>query len=224
MKTFRRKLEKMLLVVHLSFLRVWQLLYRFHLKFYKYMQTFLWGLKVASYSIFRWVISFRPVVLRSGIKIQRRVDPCRDESRPCVLKSCSGSIFKESEQNIELQLLYFRWNNFDRFSVHGFVLIATHCLKPWSASIKFVSLNKYVDLSLKKIFNLALRKESSVNWKADTCNEKNFNLQKMKECEWWRLDKINTNGKLAIWECLPKRRSHTDHQLPEETRNWKFLG
>ena len=45
----------------------------------------------------------------------------------------------------------------------------------------------------------------------------------MWECEWWRLYKTTTNGKLHIREMLPYRRSLTKHQLLEGIKKGNIL-
>ena len=46
----------------------------------------------------------------------------------------------------------------------GFVLIATLCLKPWVAFTFSVPVKSCILLSLKKIFNVVARRESSMHW------------------------------------------------------------
>ena len=46
----------------------------------------------------------------------------------------------------------------------GFVLIAILCLKQWAAFITFVPVKRWAHLSLKKISNVAVGKENSMNW------------------------------------------------------------
>ena len=46
----------------------------------------------------------------------------------------------------------------------------------------------------------------------------------MWECEWWRLHKTTTNGKLHIRESFPYRRSLTEQQLLEGTKKGSLFG
>ena len=56
-----------------------------------------------------------------------------------------------------------RQKKIDCLSVDGFVLIATMCLKPWVSFTTSLRVKSCVPLSLKRIFNVAVGKENSMN-------------------------------------------------------------
>ena len=96
-----------------------------------------------------------------------------------------------------------------------FVLIAILCLKPCAASINFISVKKYVHLSLEKIFNVAVKKELF------ELRRSYFTVIQMWECEWWGWYKTTANDKQHVWDHFPHRRSLTEYQLLEEMKNGK---
>ena len=71
----------------------------------------------------------------------------------------------------------------------GFVLIATLYSKPLVASTTSVLVKSCVPLSLKKIFNVVARRESSMHWDDTIYKRKATKVIEMWECEWWRLFK-----------------------------------
>ena len=61
------------------------------------------GLTLVNYTFARCVNPCRPVFLRVGISIQRRVDLRIDKTRPTALKKWSCLIFNKQEQTVKLQ-------------------------------------------------------------------------------------------------------------------------
>ena len=107
----------------------------------------------------------RPVFLRVGISIQKRVDSYLDKTRPAALKIWSCLIFNEQDQNVEFKASL---QQADRRELTAsvlmvFVLMATLRLEPRTGFITFVPVKKFNSLSLKRIFNVVVRKESSMN-------------------------------------------------------------
>ena len=125
-KTFWKKFEKLLLVVHLSFSHGKQLLMKL---FFENQQTYanlLLGLTLANYNPTRCVKPCRPVFIRVGFSIQKRVDSYLDNTRPSALKISSSPISNEQDQNKKLKasLQQADRKKNDSFSVDGF---CSHC-------------------------------------------------------------------------------------------------
>ena len=130
-----KKIEKILLVVHLSFLHGKQLLMKFLFEKQQTYAIFLLGLTLANSTPTRCVNPCRPVFIGFGISIQKRVDSYLDKTRPAALKIWSCLFSNEQDQNVKLkaslQQAYRR--KLTASVLMGFVLIATLCLKPWVA-------------------------------------------------------------------------------------------
>ena len=100
--TFWKKIEKMLLVVHLSFLHAKQLLMKL---FFESLQTYanpLLGLMPANYIPIRCVNPWLTVFIRVGIWTQRRLDLRLDKTRPAAWKIWSCLISDEQDENVKL--------------------------------------------------------------------------------------------------------------------------
>ena len=161
-KTFWEKLEKMLLVVHPSFLHARQLLMK-HL--FESLQTYanlLLGFMPAHYIPNRCVNACLPVSIRVGISIQKRVDSHLDKTKPAALRIWSCPFSTEQDHNVKLKasLRQADRRKLTASVLMGFVLIATLCLKPWVAFTTSVPVKCSVPFSLKKIFNVVARRES----------------------------------------------------------------
>ena len=125
-KTFWKCFEKMLLVVHLSFFHGKQLLME---PLFENQQTYanlLLGLTLANHTSTRCVNPCRPLLIRVGISIQKRVDSYFDKTRPAALKKWSCLISNEHDQNLKLKasLQQADRKKIDCFSVDGFY---SHC-------------------------------------------------------------------------------------------------
>ena len=83
------KFEKMLLVVHLSFSHGKQLLMQLLFENQQTYANLLLGMTLANYTPTRCVNPCRPVFIRVGISIQKRVDSYHDKTRPAALKNWS---------------------------------------------------------------------------------------------------------------------------------------
>ena len=156
---------EMLLVVHLSFLHAKQLLMKL---LYESLQTYanlLLGLVPANCTPTRCVNPCRPVLECVGISIQKRVDSHLDKTRPAALKIWSCLISNEQDQNVKLKasLQQADSRKLTASVLMGFVLNATLCLKPWVAFTTSVPAKSCVLLSLKRIFNVVARRESSMH-------------------------------------------------------------
>ena len=112
----------------------------------------------------------------------------------------------------------------------GFVLIAILCLKPWATFTTFVAFKSCVHLSLRKMSNVAARKDRTMKWDEAIYRRKYRSSYKAYYCHWdvecelWRLYKTTSNVKLHIRETFLYRRSLTEHQLPERIKKENPLG
>ena len=150
------------MVIHQSFLHAKQLLMKL---WYGSLQTYanlLLGLMPANFIPTRCVNPCRPVFIRVGISIQKRVDSHLNKTRPAALKIWSTN----KTRMWDWKLLYNRQTeeNWLLQCWWVFVLIETLCLKPWVAFTTSVAANSCVPLSLKRIFNVVARRESSMHW------------------------------------------------------------
>ena len=102
-KTFWRKFEKILLVVHLSFLHVKQLLMTFLFESLQTYANLLLGLTLANCIPTRCVNPCLPVFIRVGIWTQKRVDSHLDNSRRAALRIWSCPNSNEQDQNVKLE-------------------------------------------------------------------------------------------------------------------------
>ena len=146
-KTFWKKIEKMSLVVHLSFLHAKQLMKLF----FENQQTYanlLLGLTLANYTPTRCVNPCRPVFIRVRISIRKRVDSYFDKTRPTALKIWSCFISNEQDQKVKLKasLQQADRRKLTASVLMGFVLIATLSLKPWVAFITSVPVKSCIPL------------------------------------------------------------------------------
>ena len=99
------------------------------------------------------------------ISIQKRVVSHLDKTRPAALKIWSCPISNEQDQNVKLKASSQQADRrkLTASVLMGFVLIATLCLKPWFAFTTSVPVKSCVLLSLKRIFNVVARRESSMH-------------------------------------------------------------
>ena len=102
-KTFWRKFEKTLLVVHLLFLHAKQLLMKLLLASLQTNANLLLGLTLANYIPTRCVIPCLPVFVRVGMWTQKQVDSHLDKKRPAALKIWSCPISKEQDLIVKLR-------------------------------------------------------------------------------------------------------------------------
>ena len=165
-KTCWRKLEKMLLVVPLSFLHPKQLLMKLFLESLQTYVKQLLGLMLLKYIHSRCINLCRPVFIRVEISVQRRLDLRQDKTRPAGLKKWSCPIFNEQDQNVKLKasLQQAARRKLTAFVLMGFVLIATLGSNPLFALTTSLPVKKYESLSLKRIFNAVASGEGSMLW------------------------------------------------------------
>ena len=95
------------------------------------------------------------------------------QKRPATLKTWSCLISNEQDQNVKLKasLQQADRRKMTASVLMGFVLIATLCLKPWVAFTTSAPVKRCVLFSLKRIFTVVARRESSMH-RDDTINKK----------------------------------------------------
>ena len=102
-KTYWKKIEKTLLVIHLSLLHAKQLLMKLLSDTVQTYANLLLGLMPANYTPTRCVNSFPRVFIRVGISIQKPVDSHFDKTRPVALKIWSCLIFSVQDLIVKLR-------------------------------------------------------------------------------------------------------------------------
>ena len=125
----------------------------------------LLGLTLANYIPTGCVNPCLPVFIRVGIWTQKRVDSHLDKTRRAAVRIWSCPISNEQDQNVKLKASFQQADRrkLTASVLMGFVPIATLCLKPWVAFTTSVPVKSCVLLSLKKIFNVVVRRESSMH-------------------------------------------------------------
>ena len=154
------------MVVHLSFLHEKQLLMKVSLENQPTYANLLLGLIWVNYTPTRCVNLCQPVFIKVGTSVQRQIDLRFDKTKPAALKKWSCPFFKKKDQNLKLKasLQQADRRELTALVLVGFVVIATLCLKPWVAFTTFVPVKENFFFSLKKIFNVVVRRESSMHW------------------------------------------------------------
>ena len=184
-KTCWRKFEKMFLEVMLLFL----LAKRFLMKIsFESLQTYanqLLGLMLAYYIRIRRANPCPWVFIRIRISIQRQVDSDLDKARPVAWKKIVLSYYWRTRPDCKME----SFNTLSRrkkltTSVRvDFDLIATLHLKPRASFITFVPVMKFDRLWLRRLFNVVVRIESSINWDETIYEKKSFIVIEMWVCE-----------------------------------------
>ena len=124
------------------------------------------GLTLANFIPTRCVNPCLPVFIRIGIWTQKRVDSHLDKTGPVALKIWSCFIFNEQDLIVKLRASTVQADRrkMTSLALMGFVPIPILCLKQWVVFITFVPVKSSTHLSVKKISNVAVGKENSVNW------------------------------------------------------------
>ena len=99
------------------------------------------------------------------IPIQKAVDSHLDKTRTVALKTWSCLIFNKQDLIVKLRAstLQADKRKLTASVLMGFALIAILCLTQWVAFIIFVPVKSSAHLPLKKITNVAVGKENSMN-------------------------------------------------------------
>ena len=121
---------------------------------------------LAIYTHTRCVNLRPPFFIGIGISIQEPRDSHFDKTRLAALKIRSWLIFNEQDLIVNLKVSTLqadRWK-LTALVLMGFAVIAKLCLKQWDAITTFVRVKSGFRLSPKKISNMAVRKETSLNW------------------------------------------------------------
>ena len=164
-KTYWKKFDKTLLVVHLSFLHAKQLLMKLLFESLQTNANPLLGLMPANYTPTRCVNPCSPVFIRVLISIQKPVDSHFAKTRPVALKLWSCLIFNEQDVIVKMRAstLQADRRKLTASVLMSFVLIAILCLKQCVAFMIFVPVKSCIHLSLKKTSNVAVGNENSMN-------------------------------------------------------------
>ena len=165
-KDIFEKLEKLLLLVHLSFLHAKQLLMKL---LFESLQTYanaLLGLMPAISIPIRCVNPCLPFFIRFGISIQRLVDLRLGKTRPAALKiwSCPFSTNRNRLLKSRAFIQQPDRRKLTASVLMVFVLILPLCSMQWTAFTTSVVVKKFVRFSQRRIFNVVVWRESSMNW------------------------------------------------------------
>ena len=125
-KSFWKKFEKMLLVVHPSFLHAKQLLMKLLFESLRTNANLLMGLMPANYIPTLCVNPCLPVFIHFGISIQKQIVSHLDTTRPAALKIWSYPIYNQQDRECKTESFFTsgRGKKIDCFSVYGF---CSHC-------------------------------------------------------------------------------------------------
>ena len=141
----------------------------------------------------------RPVLIRVGILIQKRPDPCIDKTQPVALKVCSGPLFKEQDQNVYLKLLYYKQTNkIDCSGVDGLCFHCNIVLDTKGCFYNFCLCHE-VRSSLKEEETQVGSKKRELDelWRS-YIPKKVVSLFETWKSPWWRQYKTTTKVKLLI--------------------------
>ena len=154
------------MLANLSFLQAKQLLMKLLSESLQTYANLLLGLIPDKYNPTRCSNHCPPIFLRVGISIQKPVDSNLDKTRPVALEIWWCLIFNVQDLNLKVRA---STPQADRKKINasllmGFVLIAILCLKQWVAFTTSAPVKSCVLFSLKKISNVAVGEENSMNW------------------------------------------------------------
>ena len=221
MNTFWKKFEKMLLVVYLSFLHRKQLLMKLSFENQRTYANLLLGLTLTNNTHTRCVNPCRPVFIRVGISIQKRVESYLDKTRPAALKIWSCPIYNEQDQNVKLKT--GRQKKIDCLSVDGFCSHFNTVFEAMGCFYTSAPVKSCVPLTEEDIQRGSKKRELDA-LRRHYIQEKGFKVIEMWECEWWRLYKTTNTVTQHIREHFPYRRSLAVGQLIEEKKRGKLFG
>ena len=224
-KTYWKKIEKTLLVVHLSLLHAKQLLMKLLSESPQSYANLLLGLMPANYITTRCANPCPLVFIRVGTSIQKPVDSHLDKTRPIALKIWSCLIFNVQDLIVKLRAstLPADRRKLNPFSVNGF---CSHCNTVFEAMgcfYHFCTCQELCPSLTEEEIKRGSRKRELDELRRGFLEEKVFTVIEMWECEWWRLYKTTINVKLSIRENLPYRRSLTEQQLLEGINKGKAI-
>ena len=147
-KDLMEKVQKILLVVHLSLLHVKQSLTKLLFENPQTYANLLSGLMQANYTPTPCFSRWQRLFIRVGISIQKPVDSHLVRTRPVVLKTWSCPIFNEQNKNVQLEACKLQADRrkLTASVLMDSVLIPTLCSEQWTAFTTFVPVKKYVPL------------------------------------------------------------------------------
>ena len=225
-KTFWKKLEKMLLVVHLSFLHTKQLLMKLFFRKSANICKSIVGIDASQ--LFPYSMC-QP--MPTGLYTRWDLD---SETSRFTLRQNKTSGFEKKlmsyfqrtrpDCKIESFCTTSRQKKIDCFSVDGF---CSHCNTVFEAMgcfYDFCPCQEFHPSLTEEDIKRGSRKRELDDLRRGYIQEKGFTVIEMWECEWWRLYKTTTNVKLLITENYPYRRSLTEQQLLEGIKKASLFG
>ena len=131
------------------------------------LQTYanlLLGLMPANYTTTRCVNPCPPVFIRVGISIQKPIESHLDRTRPVALKKWM-SYFQRTRPDCKIESFYTtsRQKKIDRFSVDGFCSHCNTLFEAMGCFYHFCPCQELFHFSLKKLSNVAVGEENSMN-------------------------------------------------------------
>ena len=227
-KTLWKNFNKLLLVVHLSFLHGKQLLMKLLVENQQTYTNLLLGLMLGNYIPTRCVNPCRPVFLRVSISIEKRVYSHLDKTRPAALKKWSCLISNEQDQNVKFKasLQQADRRNLTAPVLMCFVLIAKLCLRPEAMGCfyHFCPCQELRPSLTEEDIQRGSKKRELDALRRHYIQDKGFKVIAMWECEWWRLYKATNTVKEHTREHFPYRRSLATEQLLEEITEGRVFG
>ena len=214
-KTFWKKFEKILLVVHHSFLHAKQLLMKLLFESLQTNANLLLGLAPANYITTRGVKPCLAVFIRVRIPIQKRVVSHLDKTRPATLKQWSCPISNEQDQNVNLKASL---QQTDRRKVTASVLLGfcSHCntvFETMGCFCQFCPCQELRPTLTEEDIKRGSNKRELDALRRYYILDKGYKVIEMWECEWWRLYKTTKTVEQHIRKEFPYRRSITAMQL-----------
>ena len=167
--------------------------WNFYFKSYKYMQMNCvdWCQPTKSQLEVRRVNSCPTVFMRVEISSQREVDSHLTKTRPVALKRWSRPVVNEQNQSAESRTFKEQADRrkFNASVLMSSVLIATLCSRQGAAATTFVLGKNFNLLSLKRIFNVVIKREGA-RW-----IERMLQTRKKLHCHWnmgvWILESVH---------------------------------
>ena len=184
MKTFWIKFEKILLVVHLSFLHEKQLLVKLLFRIQQTYANLLLGLTLENYNRTRCINPCRAVSIRVGISIQRRVDLRLEGTRTAAMKVGSFLCFQRTRPICKIEDFFPRGRQKKNycFRVDGF---CSHCNTVFEAMGCFYHFSPCQEvrpsLNEEDIHHVSKKRELEAI-RRHYIQEKGFNVNEIREC------------------------------------------
>ena len=222
--TFWKKFDKVLFVVHLSFLHAKQLLMKLLSESLQTYANLLLGLMPAKYTSIQCVNPCPPVFIHIGISNQKPVDSHLDRTRPVSLKIWSCLIFNVQDLIVKLRASTLQA---DRRKLvvsvlMGFVL----CNTAFEAICCLYHFSPCRDLRpslTEEDIKCGIGKKELDESRQGYVQQKSFTLIEMWQCECWRLYKTTTKVSLHMREKFSYSHSLKEQKLLERIKKRYLL-